>query len=94
MPAWGRAIPIRRSDLSLLDDEDTAATASLDWLDEIIAAQNADELPDFKSLETEAQATGNPRGLPGDDDDDDPLDWLNALDTNGVTASSSGGGIV
>ena len=78
-------------DLSLLDDEDTAATASLDWLDEIIAAQNADELPDFKSLETEAQAPGNPHGLPGDGDEDDPLDWLNALDSNGVTASSSGG---
>ncbi len=77
-------------DLSLLDEEDSAATASLDWLDEIIAAQNADELPDFKTLETEAQATGNPHSLPADGDEDDPLDWLNALDSNGVAASSDG----
>lgn len=77
-------------DLSLLDDEDSGATASLDWLDEIIAAQNAAEVPDFNKLETEPKAAGNPHGLPGADDEDDPLDWLNSLDSNGVTASSSG----
>ena len=75
-------------DLSLLDDEDSAATASLDWLDEIIAAQNAAEVPDFNKLETESQTAGNPHGLPNADDDDDPLDWLNNLDSNGLTASS------
>ena len=78
-------------DLSLFDDDDTAPTAALDWLDEIIAAQNADKLPDFKNFHAEAQSAGNPHNLPSGDDGDDPLDWLNELDTNGLSASHSGG---
>lgn len=76
-------------DLSLFDDEDTAPTATLDWLDEIIAAQNAAELPDFSNMRTAAQSSGNPHNLPGGDDEDDPLDWLNELDTNGIASGSN-----
>ncbi|MCY3780653.1 MAG: hypothetical protein OXG78_10120 [Chloroflexi bacterium] len=77
-------------DLSLFEDEDTAPTASLDWLDEIVAAQQADELPDFKDLKAKPQSAGNPHNMPRGDDEDDPLDWLNELDTNGVALSGSG----
>ena len=45
-------------DFSLLDEGDTAATASLDWLDEITAAQNAAEVPDFNDYLAEDPAAG------------------------------------
>lgn len=69
-------------DLSLYTDEDTAATASLDWLDEIIAAHSAP--PDLKRIQAPTQPqTQHPR-LPRGETEDDPLDWLSALDSTGV----------
>ncbi len=76
-------------DLSLFDEEDTAATASLDWLDEITAAQNAAVVPDFNDFQSEPPPAENLHDLPGGDAGDDPLDWLNHLDSNGVSAASS-----
>ena len=69
-------------DLSLFDDDDTAPTASLDWLDEIVAAQTADALPDFNKLEAKAEAGSNPKEpqLSRGEPEDDPLEWLSELD--------------
>ena len=75
-------------DLSLFADEDTAPTASLDWLDEIIAAQNSVELPDSSKTQAPAKPVGNPHEMPSQDDDD-PLDWLSELDSNGIASSAA-----
>ena len=69
-------------DLSLYDDDDTAPTASLDWLDEIVAAQTAEAMPDFNKLEANSAAEPGPKEphLSGGEQDDDPLEWLSELD--------------
>ncbi len=77
-------------DLSLFADEDTAPTASLDWLDEIIAQQNAEALPDAQNSKDLAKSRGNPHIPPGGADEDDPLDWLGALDAGRMVEVNAG----
>lgn len=77
------------ADLNHFHDEDTAPTASLDWLDEIIAAQHAKELPDFNNISAEAQSAAAAQELPDGEADDNPLDWLRELDSNGGVAPDS-----
>ncbi len=71
-------------DLSLYADEDTAATASLDWLDEIIAAQSAP--PDFKRIQAQAKPQAQRPRLSQDEAEDDPLAWLNAMDSKSLNS--------
>ena len=75
------------ADQSPLDDDDNATTASLNWLDEIIAAHQPDDVPDTNDLSAKPQSAGNPHELPGGDDGDDPLDWLKELDADDAAAS-------
>lgn len=63
-------------DMTMLHEDDTAPTASMDWLDELTADEMGDDLPDFDKLRSGDQP---PRVL--DDglaarESDDPLDWL------------------
>ncbi len=63
-------------DMTMLNDEDTAPTASMDWLDELTTDEMGDDAPDFSAMQ------------PGDrppvalDEElaareaDDPLEWL------------------
>ena len=72
-------------DLELLDDVDGAATASLDWLDEIIAAQTGP--PDLQGMR--AQSSQERQPLPDGEAQDDPLDWLNGVAGTGAPDASA-----
>lgn len=63
-------------DMTMLHDDDTAPTASMDWLDELTADEMGDDLPDFNQLRPGDQPpTALDEGLHAREADD-PLDWL------------------
>ena len=65
-------------DMTMLHDDDTAPTASMDWLDELTADEMGDDLPDFNGLRP---GDGAPAALDeglAARESDDPLDWLEA----------------
>lgn len=65
-------------DMTMLHDDDTAPTASMDWLDELTADEVGDDLPDFNGLRP---GDGPPPALDeglAAREADDPLDWLEA----------------
>ena len=65
-------------DMTMLHDDDTAPTASMDWLDELTADEMGDDLPDFNGLRPGDQpAAALDSGLAAREDDD-PLEWLEA----------------
>ncbi len=63
-------------DMTMLRDEDTAATASMDWLDELTADEMGNDLPDLNALRPGDQPpVALDDGL-AVDEADDPLEWL------------------
>ena len=63
-------------DMTMLHEDDTAPTASMDWLDELTADEMGDDLPDLNELRPGDQ----PPEAPDDGllarEADDPLEWL------------------
>ena len=65
-------------DMTMLHDDDTAATASMDWLDQLTADEMGDDLPDLDKLRPGDQPPSVlDEGLAAREADD-PLDWLEA----------------
>ena len=63
-------------DMTMLPEDDTAPTASMDWLDELTADEMGDDVPDFSELEPgERPPTELDEALAAGEADD-PLDWL------------------
>ena len=63
-------------DMTMLHDEDTAPTASMDWLDDLTTDDMGDEVPDFYEMQmSERPAAALDESL-GAREQDDPLDWL------------------
>ena len=63
-------------DMTMLHDEDTAPTASMDWLDELTADELGDDVPDFNELRPgDRPPSAVDDGLAAREADD-PLDWL------------------
>ena len=65
-------------DMTMLHDDDTAPTASMDWLDELTADEMGDDLPDLNKLRLgEQPPSALDEGLAAREADD-PLVWLEA----------------
>ena len=63
-------------DMTMLNGDDTAPTASMDWLDELTADDMGDDLPDFGELRSQSRPPAAlDEGL-GARENDDPLDWV------------------
>lgn len=63
-------------DMTMLRDEDTSPTASMDWLDELTADAMGDDVPDFNKLRPEDRPPADlDEGLAARESDD-PLEWL------------------
>lgn len=63
-------------DMTMLHDDDTAPTASMDWLDQLTADEMGNDLPDFNQLRPGSQPpSALDEGL-ATRETDDPLDWL------------------
>ena len=66
------------ADMTMPHDDDSAATAAMDWLDELTADEMGDDLPDFNKLRPgEQPPSALDEGLAAREADD-PLDWLEA----------------
>lgn len=63
-------------DMTMLHDEDTAPTASMDWLDELTADELGDDVPDFSELHSRDRPPAALDESVGARESDDPLDWL------------------
>lgn len=72
-------------DLTIFDEEDTAATASMDWLEEITAEATKDELPDFSDSQPSEEQPSSLDHLLPTDETDNPLDWLERLAGNSAS---------
>ena len=78
-------------DLSLLDQEDTAPTAALDWLGEITGPQSEEKLPDITDYRPPEAPSKNLGDLLRDATAEDPLNWLEDLAGNSAGASKAEG---
>ncbi len=75
-------IPVDMTLLNDEDNEDSAATASMDWLDELTTDEMGDDVPDFSAMQPGdrppvALDEGLDEGLAAREADD-PLEWLEA----------------
>ncbi len=66
-------------DLSLFDEEDTAPTAAMDWLDAITAQDDEADLPDISQYRPPEAPRENLADLLSEGEAADPLDWLDSL---------------
>ena len=76
-------------DLNLFDDEDTAPTAAIDWLEEITAGEQEDKLPDISEYRPPERQPDSFDELLAAGDSVDPLDWLDSLASEVSDASVS-----
>lgn len=63
-------------DMTMLHDDDTAATASMDWLDELTADDLGDDLPELNKLRPGEQPVNALEEELAARETDDPVDWL------------------
>jgi len=63
-------------DMTMLNDEDSAPTASMDWLDELTKDEMGDDVPDFSAMQPgDRTPVALDEGLAAREADD-PLEWL------------------
>ena len=76
-------------DLTSFDEEDTAPTASMDWLEEVTAEATRDEVPDFSDFQPSEEQPASLDHLPSTDEKDNPLDWLERLAGNAAAQNKA-----
>lgn len=76
-------------DLSLFDDEDTAPTAAMDWLDAITAKDVEPDLPDIADYRMPEAPAENLAELLTADEGAEPLDWLDSLAGEVIAAAQT-----